>query len=201
MEPNPLWSHKCNGWLHQFRWICDRESISGTHFGQIFSKWWLYRCFGILSTPSYKQSGGDTIIESGGTISATTFKATGGTVTVNGTLDPTAVEIGSGATFQGMGKIVGNVSMGGTMILGGLGAPGTVTIFGNYEQTGNGIVRELISSSSNGLLNVSGDVALNSDSVLSISLLGGFNLLGDSFTIIGLRFARRPIFKRFELLG
>jgi hypothetical protein len=33
---------------------------------------------GILSTASYKQSGGDTIIESGGTISATTFKATGG---------------------------------------------------------------------------------------------------------------------------
>jgi hypothetical protein len=139
---------------------------------------------GILSTASYKLSGGGTIIESGGTISATTFKATGGTVTVNGTLDPTAVEIGSGATLQGTGKIVGNVSMGGTMIPGGPGTPGTVTIFGNYEQTGNGILREFISSSSNGLLSVSGDVALDSDSILSITLLGGFNPLGDTFTIM-----------------
>jgi hypothetical protein len=139
---------------------------------------------GILSTASYKQSGGDTIIESGGTISATTFKATGGTVTVNGTLDPTAVEIGSRGTLQGTGKIVGNVSMGGTMIPGGPGAPGTVTIFGNYEQTGSGILREFISSSSNGLLSVSGDVALDSDSILSITLLNGFNPIGDTFTII-----------------
>ena len=91
----------------------------------------------------HQQSGGDTIIESGGTISATTFKATGGTVTVNGTLDPTAgtldptaVEIGSGATLKGTGKIVGNVAMSGTMIPGGPGAPGTLTIFGNYEQIG-----------------------------------------------------------------
>jgi len=138
---------------------------------------------GILSTPSYKQSGGDTIIESVGTISATTFKATGGTVTVNGTLDRTAVEIGSGATFQGTGKIVGNVSMGGTIILGGLGVPGTVTIFGNYEQTGNGILRAFISSSSNGLLSVSADVALDSDSILSITF-NGFNPIGDTFTIM-----------------
>ncbi len=139
---------------------------------------------GTISTASYKQNGGDTIIESGGTISATTFKATDGTVTVNGTLDPTAVEIGSGATLQGTGKIVGNVSMGGTMIPGGPGAPGTVTIFGNYEQTGNGVLREFISSSSSGLLNVSGDVALDSDSILSITLIGGFNPLGDTFTIM-----------------
>jgi PEP-CTERM motif len=139
---------------------------------------------GTISTASYKQSGGDTIIEGGGTISATTFKATGGTVTVNGTLDPTAVEIGSGATLQGTGKIVGNVSMGGTMIPGGLGAPGTITIFGNYEQTGNGVLREFISSSSSGLLNVNGDVALDSDSILSIALLNGFNPIGDTFTIM-----------------
>ena len=136
---------------------------------------------GILSTASYRQSGGDTIIESSGTISATTFKATGGTITVNGTLDPTAIEIGSAATLLGTGRIVGNVAMGGTMITGGPGAPGTVTIFGNYEETGNGILREFIGSSSNGLLNVSGDVALDPHSVLSISLLDGFNPLGDYF--------------------
>ena len=139
---------------------------------------------GILSTASYRQSGGGTIIESGGTISATTFKATGGTVTVNGTLDPTAVEIGSGVTLQGVGKIVGNVDMSGTMIPGGPGAPGTLTIFGNYGQTGNGILREFISSSSSGLLDVTGDVALDSDSILSIRLIGRFDPLGDTFTIM-----------------
>lgn len=112
------------------------------------------------------------------------FKATGGTITVNGTLDPTAVEIGPGATLQGMGKIVGNVAMNGKMVPGGPGGPGTLTIFGNYEQTGNGILRELISSSSNGLLSVNGDVALDSDSILSLTLLGGFNPLGDTFTIM-----------------
>ena len=133
---------------------------------------------------SYKQSGGSTMIESSGIISGISFEATGGTVTVNGTLDPTAVEIGSRATLQGTGKIVGNVAMSGTMIPGGPGAPGTVTIFGNYEQAGNGILREFISSSSNGLLSVSGDVALDSDSILSITLIGGFNPLGDTFTIM-----------------
>ena len=148
---------------------------------------------GTISTASYKQSGGDTIIESGGTISATTFKATGGTITVNGTLDPTAVEIGSGATLLGTGRIVGNVAMGGTMIPGGPDAPGTITIFGNYEQTGNGILREFISSSSNGLLNVSGDVALDPHSVLSISLLDGFNPLGGYFHGHGLRCSRRSV--------
>ena len=92
--------------------------------------------------------------------------------------------IGSGATLLGTGRIVGNVAMGGTMIPGGPGAPGTLTIFGNYEQTGNGVLREFISSSSSGLLNVTGDVDLDSDSVLSISLLDGFNPLGDTFTIM-----------------
>ena len=71
------------------------------------------------------------------------------------------------------------------MIPGGLDAPGTLTIFGNYEQTGNGILREFISPSSSGLLNVSGDVALNPHSMLSISLLDGFEpSLGDTFTIM-----------------
>jgi|SRR5215471_2423060 len=42
---------------------------------------------------------------------------------------------------RGLFQVVGNVAMSGTMIPVGPGAPGTLTIFGNYEQTGNGILR------------------------------------------------------------
>ena len=65
------------------------------------------------------------------------------------------------------------------------GAPGTLTIIGNYEQIGNGVFDELISgASSNGMLDVTGILALDQDSQLIITLLGGFNPVGDSFTIM-----------------
>lgn len=141
----------------------------------------------LIAANSYQQSGGVTTIESGGLIKTGTFLATGGTVTVNGLLDPTAVEIDSGAALQGTGTIIGNVVMGGTMTPGG-DAPGTFTIFGGYEQVGNGIFDELINSSSNGLLDVNGLVALDSNSLLEITLQGGFNPLGDTFTIMDFSF-------------
>jgi PEP-CTERM motif-containing protein len=132
---------------------------------------------------NYKQTAGATTIERGGLITAGSFLATGGTVTVNGLLDPTAVEIGSGAALRGTGTIIGNVAMGGTMTPGGA-APGTLTIFGGYEQIGNGTFDELINSSSNGLLDVNGLVALDSGAMLDITLLGGLNPIGDTFTIM-----------------
>jgi fibronectin-binding autotransporter adhesin len=139
---------------------------------------------GTLIANSYTQSNGATTIESGGLVKATTFQATGGTVTVNGTLDPTAVEFASGATLQGTGTIVGNVAMGGTIMPGGPGTPGTLTIFGNYEQIGSGTLDELMSPVSRALLHVSGDVALDSGSMLQITLLNGFNPLGQTFSIM-----------------
>jgi fibronectin-binding autotransporter adhesin len=132
---------------------------------------------------TYKQTAGTTTIERGGLITAGTFTATGGTVTVNGLLDPTAVEINSGAALRGTGTIIGNVVMGGTMTPGG-NAPGAFTVFGGYEQIGNGTFDELISSFSNGLLDVNGLVALDSGAMLDITLLGGFNPIGDTFTIM-----------------
>lgn len=140
---------------------------------------------GTLVANSYTQSGGNTTIESGGLLTATTFKASGGSVTVNGVLDPVAVEIDSGATLQGAGSITGNVAMAGTIMPGSASGPGTLTIVGNYEQIGNGVFDELIGGASyNGLLDVTGNVALDSDSQLEITLLGGFNPIGDSFTIM-----------------
>jgi hypothetical protein len=140
---------------------------------------------GNLTSHSYMQTGGATTVEMGGKLTATTFSATGGTVTVNGNLDPTAVEIGSGALLDGTGTIIGNVAMGGTIVPGSAGAPGALTIIGNYEQIGNGVFDELISgASSNGVLDVTGTLALDQDSQLMITLLGGFNPIGDSFTIM-----------------
>lgn len=139
---------------------------------------------GMLTASSYTQSGGNTTVETGGVLSATTFTATGGTVTVNGTLDPTAVEIGSGATLQGTGTIIGNVAMGGTLTPGAPGTPGTITIFGNYEQTGSGTLDELVGPLSQSLLIVNGDVALDSGSILDITLLNGYDPLGQTFNIM-----------------
>jgi fibronectin-binding autotransporter adhesin len=142
---------------------------------------------GTLATSSYRQGGGTTTIENGGLLTAKAFTATGGTVTVNGILDPTAVEFGSGAALQGTGTIIGNVAMGGTIIPGVPGTPGTLTIMGNYEQIGNGTFDELIGANSASPLNVTGDAALDSDSLLKISLLSGFNPLGQTFGIMDYR--------------
>jgi fibronectin-binding autotransporter adhesin len=139
---------------------------------------------GHLSTGSYLQSGGTTTIESGGKITATTFQATGGTVTVNGILDPTAVEFGSGATLQGTGTIIGNVAMGGIFTVGASGTPGTFTINGNYEQLGGGILDEYMSPLSQSLLDVNGNMTLDSGSILNIILLDGFNPLGQTFNLM-----------------
>ena len=108
--------------------------------------------------------------------------ATGGTVTVNGNLDPTAVEIGSKVALQGTGTITGNVIMAGTLTPGLLGAPGTFTITGNYQQLGTLV--DLMSPLSQSLLNVSGNVMLGPNSVLQINLLNGFNPLGKTFDVM-----------------
>jgi hypothetical protein len=142
---------------------------------------------GVLSTSSYRQSGGYTTIESGGLIKANTFSATGGTITVNGILDPTAVELDSGAALQGTGAIIGNLAMGGTIMPGAAGTPGTFTIFGNYEQIGNGTFDELIGANSASFLNVNGDAALDFDSLLNITLLNGYDPLGQTFGIMDYR--------------
>ena len=65
------------------------------------------------------------------------------------------------------------------------GAPGTLAIFGNYEQIGNGTLEELMSPLSRSFLNVNGSVALDSNSRLNILLLNGDDPLGQTFSIMG----------------
>jgi fibronectin-binding autotransporter adhesin len=138
----------------------------------------------LVATNSYQQSGGATIIEAGGLIKTGSFLATDGTVTVNGILDPTAVEIDSGATLLGTGTILGNVAMGGTIMPGAPGTSGMLTIIGNYEQIGDGIFDEQIGAPSAGFLNITGDAALDFNSYLDIILLNGYDPLGQTFNIM-----------------
>ena len=63
-------------------------------------------------------------------------------------------------------------------------APGTLTIFGNYEQKDTGIFEELMSPYAQAFLDVSGNVVLDPGATLDITLLGGFNPLGDTISIM-----------------
>jgi len=134
---------------------------------------------GTLLTSSYQQTGGDTTIDKGGIISANTFTATSGMVTVNGTVDPAAVEIGPDATLQGSGMIIGNLAMGGTMSGGD-----TLTVLGNYQQIGSGTLDALMSPVSRVLLDIHGDAALGCGSLLDLVLTDGYDPLGHTFVIM-----------------
>jgi len=93
-----------------------------------------------------------------------------------------------GGTLGGIGTINGNVAMGGTLTPGALGAPGAITIFGNYEQTGNGTFDELIGPGSHSFLDVSGNVSLDSGAFLDITLLDGYDPLNQTFSIMDFAF-------------
>ena len=138
----------------------------------------------LASGLDYIQTGGKTTIDAGGLMQGGTFLAAAGIVTVNGVLNPTSVEIGSGATLYGSGKIISDVAMGGVIALGGDHNPGTLTIVGNYEQLAGGTFDELIGPNSNSFLNVTGDAVLDYDSFLNITLLNGYNPLGQTFDIM-----------------
>jgi hypothetical protein len=119
-----------------------------------------------------------------------TYLQTAGSTLVNGTLTETggAIVI-RGGTLTGGGQINGNVFMGGSIEPGFppfLYSPfGSLTINGNYQQTGAGVYNELISQGTNGLLNISGNAILDPGASLDIDLLGGFDPTnGTSFTIM-----------------
>jgi hypothetical protein len=108
----------------------------------------------------------------------------------NGTLTATGsaiVNIQRGA-LGGTGTINGNVVMAGTMMPGAPGTPGTLTIFGNYEQTGTGMLEELMSPLSHSFLDVSGNVSLDSGAFLHITLLEGYDPLNQTFSIMDFAF-------------
>jgi subtilase-type serine protease len=90
-----------------------------------------------------------------------------------------------GGKLSGTGTINGDVLMKGMMSPGAGGVPGTFTVNGNYQQTAAGVFDEIIKgASSNGVLDVTGLLALDPGSLLKITLEGGFDPVGDSFTIL-----------------
>jgi hypothetical protein len=118
------------------------------------------------------------------------YTQTGGSTLVNGTLTATGSAIVNiqGGTLGGTGTINGNVEMAGTMMPGAPGTPGTLTIFGNYEQTGNGTFDELMGPLSHSFLDVSGNVSLDSGALLDITLLDSYDPLNQTFSIMDFAF-------------
>ena len=118
-----------------------------------------------------------------------------GSTLVDGTLTATGGAIVNilGGALGGTGTINGNVVMGGTLTPGALGAPGAITIFGNYEQTGNGTFDELMGPLSHSFLDVSGNVSLDSGAFLDITLLDGYDPLNQTFSIMDFAVSERAV--------
>ena len=136
---------------------------------------------------TFSNSGAVTISNTGLFATSSDYTQTAGHTTVNGTLTATGgamVDI-EGGKLSGTGTINGDVLMKGIMSPGSGGVPGTFTVNGNYQQTAAGVFDEIIKgASSNGLLDVTGLLALDPGSLLKITLQGGFDPVGDSFTIL-----------------
>lgn len=144
----------------------------------------------INNSGNFTNSGAVTITSSGVFTTSTNYTQTDGSTLVNGTLTATGsaiVNIRSGA-LGGNGTINGNVLMSGIMMPGGTltpgDSPGTLTIFGSYEQTGLATFDELMSPLSQSLLDVNGNVTLDPGALLEITLLNGFNPFGQTFDIM-----------------
>lgn len=107
-----------------------------------------------------------------------------GTTLALGSIGASSLNQSAGLT-QGNGMIAGKVAInGGELLPGEAGAPGTLTI--NGATSLNGTFEEQIGSASKfSVLNVGvGNLTLGSASLLHISLLGSFNPVGNSFTIM-----------------
>lgn len=161
--------------------------VGGTNFGSLINAGTITNTG---SSASFGNTGNLTISNTGVFSTTIGYTQTAGSTLVNGTLTATGSAIVDiqGGTLGGNGTINGNVLMGGTMTPGGIlvpgDSPGTLDIFGNYEQTGTGIFDELMGPFSQSLLNMSGDATLDPGATLEITLLYGFNPLGQSFDIM-----------------
>ncbi len=157
-----------------------------------------------VSGTAYQQTGGQTVIESGGTLDAPVVDIQGGTMQVDGTLDPASIEIFASATLDGT-ETLGTLSdlatvqddVGGTVVLGDSSADalGTLTVDGDYTQYGT-LDYAIQGASATGLLDVTGNVTIDA-AMFDIELdpLGGgfsptngelFNLIDyGTLTVIG----------------
>ena len=94
----------------------------------------------------------------------------------------------SGGMTQGTGTINGNVTINGGTIKPGLpDPPGTLTINGNFALNDGTFLEQMAGSAAGqfGVLEVTGgSVSLGTGALLDIALLGGFDPVGDLFTIL-----------------
>jgi len=143
-----------------------------------------YGGIGSLAGNSWTNTG-TLIVGAGGTVSASVVNLLGGTIQVDGTLDPTSVNISAGGTLSGKGTVIGDVSNSGMVILGDSPtSPGTLSEIGNYTQNGDGTLLEgIYSATLNGVLDVTGDLKLGG--TLDFDLIGGFTpTAGEIFDVI-----------------
>lgn len=95
--------------------------------------------------------------------------------------DVGAVTVANGATLRGAATINGDLTNNGTVSPGF--SPGTIVVAGNYTQAANAtLVVEFASPVDFDQLLVTGTVAL--DGTLQLETLGGYNPVGETFTII-----------------
>jgi PEP-CTERM motif len=135
----------------------------------------------------FANSGQVTITNTGLFTTSTNYAQSAGSTQVNGTLTTTngAMMDIQGGTLSGGGTISSNLVMGGTLMAGTPGNPFQLNIDGDYTQTGSGTFTEGISSTANGMLNVSGAVVLDLGALLNIQLADGFDPRnGASFFIL-----------------
>ncbi len=108
---------------------------------------------------------------------STNYTQTAGSTQVNGTFATTSgamIDI-QGGTLSGNGTINSNLVMSGTLIAGTPGNPLQLNINGDYTQTGSGTFIVGVSSTGNGMLNVSGAAVLDPGALLDIQLADGFD--------------------------
>ncbi|MGO9269271.1 MAG: beta strand repeat-containing protein, partial [Terriglobia bacterium] len=135
-------------------------------------------------------------IENGNNMTTPGDLSNAGTVTVGTALgDSSTLKLGaggvnaytqSGGLTQGTGTIAGAVTIAGGMIQPGLpNAPGTLSITGSYHQTGGTFSEQMFNVSTFGVLNVTGgNVTLSAGADLNITLLNGFDPVGNTYTIL-----------------
>jgi hypothetical protein len=135
---------------------------------------------------TFSNSGGTLEVDSGTLAFSHDVLQTGGlTLLAGGNLVVPNLDIEVG-TLSGSGQIIGNVTMNGTLEVGGSGAAGTLNITGSYTQTASGILNMELGDPTQGefdQLNVGGKATLAG--TLHVALLDDFFAeQGDSFQIL-----------------
>ncbi len=127
----------------------------------------------IVIAGAYTQDDGVTTIQANGAMSAEAFFLSGGTLLVDGLLDPANVVIGHGGELVGRGVITADLTNAGTISPGTGLVPGALAVDGDYTQSALGFFEEEISATDAfGALFDSGVATL--DGTLDISLLNGY---------------------------